>query len=147
MDYLAIADVLRRLLVMYPGVSIDHLRTHPSGYATVSLRISQPASLARLACCAAGAKVAFFVWADSAGSNEEQWASPDRVRYELRASADPVTTALPSTAQLLCAHMLPQLVDLGCLDQTEADRLSEDLLADFKPGGGADCSDDRTAEA
>jgi hypothetical protein len=119
MDYREMAAVLRRLLGLYEGVTIEHLRTHPSGYATATLRLTNPASLARLARCAADGNVALFVWADSPGTTEEEWASPDRVRYELRAEADPKGEESPTNAQLLCAHMIGDLIRRRLLDEAE----------------------------
>ena len=52
MDHKVIAETLRRLLPVLEGVSLEHIRTHPSGYATITLRIAHPASVARLACWA-----------------------------------------------------------------------------------------------
>jgi hypothetical protein len=52
---------LRRLLGLYEGVIVDRVRLGPSGSASVSLRVSNLASLARLACCAQNANVTFFI--------------------------------------------------------------------------------------
>jgi hypothetical protein len=124
MDHKATAETLRRLLPLLEGVSVDHVRTHPSGYATVTLRIAHPASVARLACWAVNTNVSFIVWGDSWGTTEEEWASPDRVRYELRAGTNPIEPPdPPSEIQMLCAHLVKDLAGRGLLDRAEADRL------------------------
>jgi hypothetical protein len=124
MDHAATAETLRQLLPMLEGVSIDRLRTHPSGYATITLRIAHPASIARLACWAVNTNVSFIVWGDSLGETEEEWASPDRVRYELRAGTNPIEPPdPPSEIQMFCVHLVNDLASRGKLDRAEADRL------------------------
>src|SRR5438105_1513815 len=126
MDYRATAETLRRLLLIYEGVTVDRRRAHPSGSVTVTLRIAPPASLARLACWAANANVACYVWVESGGTTDEEWASPDRVRYELRVAADPEGAEPPSAAQRLGSHLVNDLAERGLLDRAEADRLLVD---------------------
>src|SRR5262245_9444374 len=125
----ATAETLRRLLLMFEGVTVDRLRTHPSGSATVTLRIASPASVARFACWAQNSNVALYVWGNSWGRTEEEWTSPDRVRYELRAGGgDLIDADGPSdpplfSIHMFCAHMVRDLADRGRLEQAEADRL------------------------
>jgi hypothetical protein len=69
MDQDATAETLRRLLLMHEGVTIDHLHTHPSGCAMATLRIADPASIARFACWAQNSDVGVHVWGDLAEAN------------------------------------------------------------------------------
>jgi hypothetical protein len=126
-DHATIAKGLRLLLVMYEGVTIDRLRTHPSGHATVTLRITSPASVARLACWATNSNIGCSVWGDSRGTTEGEWASPDRVRYELRAEPEPEGAEPPSAVQMFCNHLIDDLRDRGHLSEGEATRLLNDL--------------------
>lgn len=115
----ATMDVCRRLVSLYPGVTVEHFRGHPTGAAHIAMRITEPATVARLAHCAIDANVGMLVWAESRGSTEEDWASPDRVRYELR--AEPGTEEEPQlSVVILCVCMAEELSELGLLDRAEA---------------------------
>src|SRR5262249_16937096 len=90
-----------RLLGLYKGVTVEHPSGHPSGRASFTLRITEPTSVARLAFHASDAVMAFEVWPTShlfppdpdgqamRGRSEEEWASPDLIRYVLRATPSP----------------------------------------------------------
>ena len=125
----ATAETLRRLLPLFEGVTVDQLRVHPSGSASVTLRIAHPASVARLACWASNANVSFIVWGKSRGRNEEEWASPDRIQYELRADGGELVDADGRSdpplwsVHVFCAHLVHDLADRGRLDSTTANRL------------------------
>jgi hypothetical protein len=125
----ATAETLRRLLLMFEGVTVDRLRTHPSGSATAILRIAHPASVARFACYARNTNVAFIVWGESWGKTEEEWASPERVRYELSSGGGEIIDVDgPSdppvfSIHLFCAHLVRDLAGRGRLDRAEANRL------------------------
>ena len=123
------ADTIRRLLMKFEGVSVERLKVRASGSASVTLRIAHPATIARFACWAQNANVAFHIWGESWGRSEEEWASPDRVRYELRADGNGVIDSehrsdrYPNSIDMFCAHMVHDLADRGCLDSVEANRL------------------------
>ena len=125
----ATAETLRRLLLMFQGVTVERLRTHPSGGASAMLRIANSASVARFACWADNTNVAFLIWGNSRGRTEEEWASPDRVRYELRADGGELIDAEGRSdpplfsIHLFCSHMVHDLADRGLLDSAEANHL------------------------
>ncbi|VTS07584.1 hypothetical protein [Tuwongella immobilis] len=118
----ATMETCRRLVGLYRGVTIERFRAHPNGSAHIVMRITEPATVARLAHCAIHANVGMLVWADSRGSTEEEWAFPDRVRYELRAA--PGSGDEPQLAVvLLCVGMAEELADLGVVDREEVKSL------------------------
>ena len=114
----ATMDVCRRLVGLYEGVTIERFRAHPSGAAHIVMRITEPATVARLAHCATNSNVGMLVWGDSRGSTEDEWASPERIRYELR--AEPGSVEEPElNVVTLCVNMAEQLASLGLLDREE----------------------------
>jgi hypothetical protein len=125
-----------RLLGLYKGVTVEHSSGHSSGRASFTLRITEPASVARLAFHASDAVMAFEVWPAShlsppapsgqAGRvrSEEELASPDVIRYVLRATPSPGDEGETQLkVVVLCVCMAEQLASLGLLDREEADRL------------------------
>jgi hypothetical protein len=126
MDYKKVEGILRRLLVMLEGVSLHHLRTHPSGHATASLRIACPASIARLACFATNCNVGMYVWGDSRGTTEESWSLPERVYYEIRSGSEKMTD-MPYSIEFFCGELVRDLCARGLLSADEADCLFSEL--------------------
>jgi hypothetical protein len=119
-----------RLLGLYDGVTVEHSRGLPSGYACFILRITDPASVARLAYCASDACVDFSVWPvghawplREGETIDPDWASPNRIRYQLRAEPDAGSGEPESKVVVLCVCMVDQLVGLGRVDGDERDRM------------------------
>jgi hypothetical protein len=126
-----------RLLVLYKGVTVERSSGHPSGHASFTLRIAEPASIARLAFHASDAVMSFEVWPTShlfppppsearvrARRSEEEWCSPELIRYVLRATPSPNDEGEPQLkVVVLCVCMAQQLADLGLLDREEVVRL------------------------
>lgn len=116
---------------MLEGVTVDRMRSHPSGYATITMKIANSASIARLASWAANTNVTFFVWChpfetadEECRTTDEEWASPDRVRYELRGGTNPRGSPdSPSNMQLLCGHLIEYLAAREILAGADANRL------------------------
>src|SRR4029079_9409435 len=83
----------------------------------------------RFACYARNTNVALITWGESWGKTEEEWASPDRLRYELSSDGGEVIDVDgPSdpplfSIHLFCAHLVRDLADRGRLDLAEANRL------------------------
>jgi hypothetical protein len=113
----AMIAALRRLLGLYPGITIDGVRCLPSGAANVTLRITNQASLARLASCAQNANLGILVWNDGSSGD---WA--ERVQFELRAGNERDDEEFRSIENF-CARMVSDHLGTGGLDQQEADRL------------------------
>ena len=130
--------VFCRLLNLYDGVTIDNVRSHPSGSASVMLQIAETTTVARLAYHASDACMEFIIW--PVGHNgprpegveaypgysgckdwdEAKWAS--RIRYNLRAT--------PSTSEesglsvvTFCVCMVEELASLKRLAREEANQL------------------------
>lgn len=118
----ATMETCRRLVGLYKGLTIERFRAHPTGSAHIVMRITEPSTVARLAHCAIHANVAFLVWADSRGSTEEEWASPERIRYELRAEVGPAEEPQQAVV-LLCVGMAEELASLGLLERSEVESL------------------------
>ena len=124
-----------RLLGLFKGVAVEHSSGHPSGKASFTLRITDPASVARLAFLASDAVMALEVWPTShlfppalvqgtSVRSEEEWASPDLLRYVLRATPLPGDEGEPERKVVtLCVCMAEQLARLGPLDREEANRM------------------------
>jgi hypothetical protein len=118
----ATMETCRRLVGLYKGVTIERFQAHPSGSANIVMRIMEPATVARLAHCAIHANFSLLVWADSRGTTEEEWASPERIRYELRAGSGTADEPELSVV-ILCVAMAEELATLGLLDSAEAKTL------------------------
>jgi hypothetical protein len=127
-----------RLLGLYKGVTVEHFQGHPFGRASFILRITDPTSVARLAYCASDACVDFLVWpvghawpieegiraSDPRVRSEEDWASPNLIRYQLRAEPSSGDEGEPELrVVVLCVCMADQLADLGVLSREEASQL------------------------
>jgi hypothetical protein len=98
----ATAETFRRLLLMFEGVTIDRLRTHPGGSASAVLRIDHPASVARFACWAQNTNVAFHVWGESWGQTEGSGRRPTGFATNCaRAAARWWTRTAPRTRRCL----------------------------------------------
>jgi hypothetical protein len=125
-----------RLLGLFKGVTVEHFQGHSSGRASFTLRITEPASVARLAFHASDAVMSLEVWPTShwlspapdgqavRGRSEEEWASPDLIRYVLRATPSAGDESEPQLkVVVLCVCMAEQLASLGLLDREEVGRL------------------------
>ena len=128
------ADVLRRLLAMLPGVQIDRMRTHPSGLAIVIMRVSEPSSIGLLASSATNNNLRLLVRGHSRGRSLEDWSSPERVRYELwagdyRSPMPQSPRTLPTTIRLFCEQLIRDLRELGRIEPEEAKALFFELAA------------------
>lgn len=125
------------LLGMYKGVTVERTFGVPSGRASFTLRITDQASIARLAYNASAAVMGFEVWPTAhlnlsppppiqhvRARSEADWASADLIRYVLRAEPSPGDEGEPQLkVVVLCVCMADQLAGLGLLDQAEAKRL------------------------
>ena len=125
-----------RLLGLYNGVTVEQFSAHPSGNACFTVRITEPASVARLAYHASDAVMGIEVWPTShlfppapgeratKERSEEELVSTDLVRYVLRATPSPRDEGEPELkVVVLCVCMADQLTGLRLLDREEANRL------------------------
>jgi hypothetical protein len=121
-----VLTAVRRLLSLYPGVTVDTVRVSPKGFS-IWLRITDRMSLGRLAHCANNVNIAFQVCGDPAakGATDPEWASPDRIEFLLHDKWDQECVEI-NTFHLLCHCIAHQLLRLGLLDMDQLLRLLRD---------------------
>lgn len=119
-----------RLLGMFPGVTVEHTTAHSSGRASFILRITESASVYRIACCASDACVGFLVWPvghawplEEGATIDPDVSSPNRIQYQLVAEPSSAENEPELTVTTLCVGMAEQLASLGLLDREEVREL------------------------
>ena len=119
-----------RLLGMFPGVTVEHTTAHSSGRAGFILRITESASVYRLACCASDACIPFLVWPvgqawplKKGATIDPDVSSPNRVQYQLAVEPSSAEDEQESRVITLCVGMAETLASLGLIEREEVREL------------------------
>jgi hypothetical protein len=113
---------VKRLLELLPGVRVRRAWRTPEDIH-IRLAIAQYDSLARLACCTAGANVGIRLWSESPSEPESERSNPEHLRYELRIRNHPESPGPPTNLQVLGVFLVRELNRSGTLGRIEANRL------------------------
>jgi hypothetical protein len=108
---------IRRILEQYDGVAVESIQPMRSAIRIVT-RITEPASLARLARASEGANLnTSFWWA----GKDEEFGDPTKLRYEFRIPEPDDDT--PSRLEIFGIYLVWDLSRSGKMRREEANRL------------------------